>query len=351
MTSDNQRQSVDGNSLAIQSGRDTNISQGLSPDDMRQIMDAISRQLPYYAATAREIVDARLADFEERVLRKFTDRAKANPEAFKDPDFQYLLGQSQHAYARSGDPNIGDTLADLIARRSKEEGRSRLSLTLNDAVEKAALLTANEFAELSLCYFLRRTQWQGANSVQALAEHLRRHTAPLLPDASRQLASYSYLEAQSCGNIDLTELRLYDILKLTYLGVFSTGFTRQELEDHLPGGKKNVLDDLVIPCLNDPTKLQLAALSRDVLDQKSAGLNITKPELDNVYNMFSAHVWSRDEVIQKLAPNYPAVADLFSIWDDTPLKNFKLTTVGIAIGHANLQRLTGFDAHLAIWIN
>jgi hypothetical protein len=38
------------------------------------------------------------------------------------------------------------------------------------------------------------------------------------------------------------------------------------------------------------------------------------------------------------------------VWTNTPLKGFKLTSLGIAIGHANARRVVGFDAPLDIWI-
>src|SRR4051794_27193861 len=121
-----QTQDVSGFALAIQSGGDTTFTQGLSPGDLRQIIEALGAQLPTYAALAREIVDARLRDIEEKIIQRFAADRLTRTEAFKDPDFQYLLTRAQHAYARSGDPKIADTLVDLIAQRSKHTDRNRL---------------------------------------------------------------------------------------------------------------------------------------------------------------------------------------------------------------------------------
>jgi hypothetical protein len=101
---------VTGNSVAIQSGRDTTVNQGLSPADLRQIIETVAAQLPAYAAVAQEIVETRLKDFEERVLERFANPQTSRSDAFKDPDFQYLLSRAQHAYARSGDKIIRDKL-------------------------------------------------------------------------------------------------------------------------------------------------------------------------------------------------------------------------------------------------
>ena len=152
-----QEQKVGKNAVAIQSARDTVIQSGITPDDMRKILSALSEQLPTYAAVAREIVDARMADFEQRILSRFAESDSVNPEAFKDPDFQYLLTRAQHAYARRGDQEIGDLLVSMIAERSKLEKPDRLSMSLNSAIEVAATLTENEFAELTICFLLKHT--------------------------------------------------------------------------------------------------------------------------------------------------------------------------------------------------
>ena len=49
-------------------------------------------------------------------------------------------------------------------------------------------------------------------------------------------------------------------------------------------------------------------------------------------------------------PSVPEIRRLDQLWHSTPLKNLSLTTVGIAIGHANLARLSGFKSDLSIWI-
>jgi hypothetical protein len=45
------------------------------------------------------------------------------------------------------------------------------------------------------------------------------------------------------------------------------------------------------------------------------------------------------------------MSDCFEIWFASPMKNLTLTSVGIAIGHANIKRFAGEFANLSIWIN
>lgn len=350
-TNKQDQRAADG-ALAIQSGRDTTINQGLSPDDMKQIIEALAAQLPTYTALARGIVDDRLKDFEQHILERFASSKSARPDSFKDPDFQYLLTRAQHAYARSGEPPVRDILVDLITERSKQTDRNRLALSLNEAVEKAAVLTKNEFAELSFVYLAKYTMNHGIGNLPFFGEYLNTYFVPLLKDISEIQSSYSYLEAQSCANISMGSADLGAIFRGNYGGVLSKGFEVGQLQDHLPDGKKSVFDGsgLIIPCLNDSSKCQFRALSRSAFEQSTKSLDVAQDALINVWNLFEGTMWSNQEIIANVTRLVPEIAEMFRLWDSTPLKHLTLTSVGIAIAHANLVRTANFNADLSIWI-
>jgi hypothetical protein len=309
-----QEQRAEANALAIQSGRDTKISHGLTRGDMKQIIEALAAQLPAYAATAREIVDARLKDFEQRVLERFSDPIAAHREAFRDPDFQYLVRRAQHAYARSGDEIVRDTLVDLIAQRSKQSDRNRLSLSLNEAVEKAAVLTADEFAELSLTYLFKHTINRGLGTLDHFVSYLQANAVPLLKDVSEEAASYTYLEAQSCASISIGFVDLRKVFRVNYGGLLAKGFTQQQLMGHLPDGQKDIFEGsgLVIPCLNDRSHLQFRALNKDVFVMRSRVLGVSPETQNNVWAMFEGTMWSDEEMIINLTPTYQRLSSYFA---------------------------------------
>lgn len=349
----NQDQQIGQGAVAVQSGRDTVIQHGLTPAQMTEILSALAAQFPAQIAVAHQIVNTRLAEFEKSFLEKFNSSANANSEAFADPDFQYVVRASQHAYARSGDGNVRDTLIDLIARRSKEQSRTRLTLTLNEAVEKAALLTKNEFAELSLCYLLRYTINLRIGNMEQFASYFQSNIAPLLPDISKEDASYQYLEAQSCGNVGAFGSDIIAILRERYAGIFSEGFERNLLESHLPDGKKDLLDHAgyVIPCLNDPTKFQIKSINKEnFLKLTKTTIQLNEAELTNVWNMFEATIWNGEVFLSNIEKYFPEIRTLAELWNKSPLNKLTLTTVGIAIGHSNLIRTSQLDADLSIWI-
>jgi hypothetical protein len=45
------------------------------------------------------------------------------------------------------------------------------------------------------------------------------------------------------------------------------------------------------------------------------------------------------------------MASLFDLWDNTDMKHFEISSVGIAIAHANLLRIMPEFGELSIWVN
>ena len=137
-----------------------------------------------------------------------------------------------------------------------------------------------------------------------------------------------------------------------YGGVLAKGFDKETLISHLGDNNENAFDDtnLIVPCIHDSKMLQLNAVRRAVFVEAAAPTGLHIDQINNVWNMFENTMWSEDEVIQNIGPYVPEIAELFRLWKNTPLKNQLLTSVGIALAHANIVGVTGFDADLSIWI-
>jgi hypothetical protein len=348
---DEQDQRVGSGGQAIQAGRDVIVQKGLSADEMTAIMVAMAKELSTYQADALRTVDKRLQEFREEILSSFT-RAdnQSNREAFRDPDFQYLLADAQKAYARSGDLAVRGTLVDIIKRRSLETTRNRMAVTLDDAATKAPALTINEFSELSLGYVARHTVNHSVNSFATFCNYIATQLMPFVPNITKEASSYWHIESQSCGSIEMGQIDLLSIFRNSYTGVLGKGFDRQTLENHLPDGKKNAVDNFIVPCLQDASKLQPSAMRKSVFLELTGQAGLDSELTTNVWNAFEATVPPKTELIDLIRPHVPDIESLFTAWDETPMKHLKLTSVGLAIGHANAVRVTGFDAPLSIWI-
>jgi hypothetical protein len=258
-----------------------------------------------------------------------------------------MLGDAQKAAARSDDAAIRETLVDIVARRSMETARTRLALTLNDAAIRAANLTADEYAALSLVYVSRYTVQNGIDSFDKLCDYVNSCMIPFAKLVSREAASFWQIQAQSCGSIETGRFFLERAFQELYAGVLGTGFSREQLEAHLPDGKKNTLDQFVVPCVHDETKLQPNAIRFEIFKGVVDQTSLTDNELQNVWSLFVSTI---GDIQARLRPKVPEVDLLFDVWNSTPLKQLNLTSTGIAIGHANAARVVGFKADLKFWI-
>jgi len=79
--------------------------------------------------------------------------------------------------------------------------------------------------------------------------------------------------------------------------------------------------------------------------------SVNDTDRTEINSLFDVGKMSDLEIREKCVAVRPYVADLFTVWSESDIQNFTLTSVGMAIGHANVKRLVGKFADLAIWIN
>jgi len=355
-----QDQEAGAGAIAIQSGGNTTINQhhGLTVAEVRAIMgDIAAAQLMALKAEAREVADERCQKFITALLHHMKHEKDPKFQAFRDPDFQILLGQAQQTFARSGDDDVLSTLTTLIDERSKVQTRSRLALSLNAAVEVSSVLTAHEFAELSLSFLLRHTRNYSVNNIPTFIIYFKEHISPLLPHVQKERFSYDYMVAQGCIQIDMGEIRVEGIFHQTYGGIFSKGFDKGELLAHIPPEHHGLIEphiaagrQIVIQCINDPEKLMLNAIQSDDFLKVAKEIGLSENERVSIWNLNQSTFMRMDEIKTRLEPHLPDFAKLVDCWDNGTLKHLSLTSVGTAVGFANMRRVANFNADLNIWI-
>jgi len=108
------------------------------------------------------------------------------------------------------------------------------------------------------------------------------------------------------------------------------------------------LDDAIQPFVGKLVKTDTCYQHLDFCGCGSVQLGHDRAKILSLYN---TGTMNESEVRQKCVDIRPFMATLFDVWSASPIKQFVLTSVGIAIGHANVKRLIGPFADLSIWIN
>lgn len=345
-----QDQSVSEGGQAIQVVGNLTVNNGMSLAQMAEVMREVRDTAQSFTAEAMVEVEKRIADLQETVLKQFADGSMTNAHAFREPDFQLMIGDAQKAYAHSGDNAVKETLADIISRRSLAANASRLALTLNDAAARAPKLTKTEFAILSLAYLVRHTRGLGINDAKMFADYINATLMPFVDDIPIEMPSYWHIESQSCGRLATGQINLLKVWRPNYAGVLGKGLAEQQVLDHTADANKGMILNTFMPCLRDRALLQPQALTREVYQTKFKDSGIPAEVLDNVWNAFEGTVPGDEDLYAMLKAEIPDIRKLFDRWNAAPIKQLELNSVGIAIGHANASRVAGLKAPLDIWI-
>jgi len=344
-----QTQKSGNNSTNIQA-EELTVVQGMTyPEVKEAALDVFRANFYELAGKAQEIASERAEQITEEFLQKLQ---KENPKGFEnaeDPDFQHALFTTQKEYARSGDKDLGDLLVDLLVDRSKQEQRDILQIVLNESLNVAPKLTSDQLAVLAITFLFKYTQNFHIGNHPTLGEHLDSNVKPFIEKLSKNNACYQHLAFSGCGSISMGSSNLETILGTTYQGLFLKGFEADEIK------KREISTGMdqrfFIPCLNDQKKIQVRANSAELLSKHMEQENIKQEDRDKITALFNLNKMNENEIKEKCIEIRPYMKEVFDVWSESSLKNFRLTSVGIAIGHANIKRLVGEFADLSIWIN
>lgn len=351
MLNKDQNQDVGNSATAIQAGGSvTVINVGVTSAEARAIALDVARATFYeLTGAAKETASIRVEEITDQVIKKLEKDFPEGLQKAKDPDFQYALFTVQKEYARNGDKDLGDLLVDLLVDRSKQDQRDILQIVLNESLSTAPKLTDTHLAALAVIFLFKYTQHYGIGNHQTFGEYLDKHLLPFVSKLSKNHAGYQHLEFSGCGSIGLAGNSLEGILGTLYQGQFLKGFDQSEIENRAIS--VGLDSRFFIPCLNDASKLQVKANSKELLEKHLDAPEVPPEDRAKILQLFDLGKMSEPEIKEKLIAIRPYMADVFEIWTNSPMQTFTLTSVGMAIGHANIKRLIGEFASLAIWIN
>jgi hypothetical protein len=349
--SNKQDQTVSKGSTAIQAGGNvTVITQGMTVSEVRALaLDIFRDNFHKLASIARETAEARAETITEEFLAKLQQENPKGLEQSNDPDFQYALFTVQKQFARNGDKELGDLLVDLLVDRTKHDTRDILQIVLNESLETAPKLTEQQLAVLATIFLFRYTQNFGIQGHEHLGQYFDKYVSPFTTRLVKNTACYQHLEFSGCGSHTAFATSLPSVLGSVYQGLFMKGFERPEIVAR--GVSPGLEAAFFVPCLNDAQRIQVRGINKDNL---TTGMNdhaVEEADRSKIATLFDFQKMNEQEIQDKCVAIRPYMANMFDVWAESNMKQFILTSVGIAIGHANIKRLAGEFANLAIWIN
>lgn len=311
-------------------------------------MDVFQDNFYKFREEAGEIAEKRAKSFIEIFLSQASkEEFSLIPEA-KNPDFQYALFSAQKEYARTGDEDLGRTLVQLLVDRTKVTDRNLMQIVLNESLAVAPKLTPDQLDALSLVFIIKYTRKTNLSHPEHLLEYLNQFVTPFVAGASRKRSAYQHLEFAGCGTISIGKLKAEDAFRNTYPGLFSEGFTEEEVLaiELSPEERANV----ITTCLHDSSLRQVNAVDDEALENQCIRSGIEPDKVRMLKELQASKAMTPNEVKNYLLNARPYMQQLFEVWEGTSMKHMTLTSVGIAIAHANIQRKIGQTFDLSIWL-
>lgn len=346
-----QNQDVKDGSTAIQAGNNVVvINNGLNYTQAKEVaLDVFKSNFIQLAGEAKEIARQRAEEITEKFLQKLQAENPNGLSQAQTPDFQYGLFAVQRDYARTADENLGDLLVDLLVDRTKHPRRDMTQIVLNESIAIAPKLTEEQIAALSIIFYIRYCVTSGIIEFDQIGLILDKYVKPFVELLPESLAAFQHLEFTGCGTAQMTSISLEEIFFNRFQGFLVKGFDPQQLSGC--AFLFNPQQQLVSRSAFDPSKLQIKAQNKNHLSEILEQMKLTKIDSERIEKAFEVNRLSPEEIKGKFIQLRPYLEKLFLLWESTELRKFTLTSVGIALGHANIKRITGEFADLKIWIN
>lgn len=344
-----QKQDAGDNSTNLQ-GQQVIVNQGISYSDAKEIAnDVFKANFIELRKEAAVIAQERAEEVTDNFIEKLNERNPESIKEFESPALQDALFKVQKQYAISGDEDLGDLLVDILVDRAGAPKRNMVQIVLDESLTIAPKLTLEQFDSLTLNFLLISTIRLDLRNYSDLINHIKKRIVPFIENLSEKHSDYTHAEYLGCGHVRAGSYgKLEQHLRDTYKVYFSNGFTKQELDD-LIGTEVNQ-QGLVIRCFHDPEKLQIGVLDDEALGKVANKNGVSEEVITKLKKLFESSTKPAHEVKSILISEVPEFNKVFEVWESSPFDQFELTSVGIAIAHANYRRKIGDTMDLSIWI-
>ncbi|MDP1551175.1 MAG: hypothetical protein Q8L97_13630 [Nitrosomonas sp.] len=268
---------------------------------------------------------------------KLTEENPSGIQQFENPDFRDAVSGAQKDYAKNADKDIGDLLVNLLIERTKKENRDLAQIVLNESLRIVPKLINEHLAVLSAVFFVqnyyKEIRLDHKELQHLLDESLGKISNEIIPGYS----CFRHLEFTGCGSSGKTGVRgIEQYITLRYKGLFFTGFNEAQIDKiELPNKLRK---RLVTPCINDTTKLQINALNDKDLIKILEENSVDENYRTKIFTLFNENRMNHKDVKICISKFSPFMESIFYKWNNSEMRTFLPTSVGMSIAHANLKR-------------
>lgn len=303
--------------------------------------------MPVLASQAQSIANQRVEEMTWEIMQKLQ---RIDSQEIRDtlatPWMQYAIYTAQKEYAKTWDKDLSEVLQDILVERSKYKNRNILQIVHDESLIVVSKLTTQQFDILSLIFILKYTINYSVVDYLSLKRYFEVNVFPFLDSISDEWSTYSHLEFTSCATEQISKSKFIPFLKRVYWWVFFKWFTKENFLDLNIWPLENY-NEIIIYNWTWLCKFNTMSFDKieDIIDNKY--WTDIKNALKSFYN---SYLMNDIEIKERLLGLNPKFIDLLDKWDNWTISSMTLTSVWIAIAHANMKRKVWIDADLSMWI-
>ncbi|WP_431030140.1 LPO_1073/Vpar_1526 family protein [Lysinibacillus sp. LZ02] len=348
MIKNNQTQKIGDNSTSLQVGGDMYVTHGISYFEAKEIaLDVFKTNFYQLSEDAASVAKQRAEEITDKFLNELNERLPNSINQMNNPDMQYALFTAQREYARTGDNDLLEILVNILVDRASIDNRSLLQIVLNESLDVVTKLTNEQLDILSLVFLLRYTRRLHFKNIDDFKSYLLNVIIPFM-DVPKENSYYQHLEYTGCGSISVLDNKIEETFRQNYQGIFSKGFSREECENLVNG--EVLSSTILIPCFHNKELVQVKSLNDEQLEEICLEAGASEELIQKMKDLQNSRIMNEGEIKDFVTSLDPKIKQLFDLWYDSSLNRMTLTSVGIAIAHANLQRKINDKYDLSIWI-
>ena len=317
---------------------------------MRQLTQELYRaNALHHKGRGADLATERAYELNENFLQALFRRA-IPPAVLGSPDMQYALVSAQRTAARSESPDLSGMLVDLLVERAAAQDDDFSKIILNEAIDVTARLTRDQFDALSLILSMKYVLDRNVRDVEAFRCYLDRLVFPFFRTASTAEVKYQHLEYVGCVVRAYRAGSAIELFATRYGHVFAKGLSKNQLRTRFrPGefGDERVLLAVFRATSEDELDALPQFPDESVRILRGVGVNDLV-----IHRLLGVIVESARRGFQGFPPTviHSELSNFIEEWSRSGAP-YGLTSVGIAIAHANLRRRGINDYPLSQWIS
>lgn len=346
-----QKQEAGDGSTNLQ-GQSIVIHQGISYTDAKEIaLDVYKANFIQLSQEAADLARQRATELTDDFLQKLKADNESAVASMSTPGMQAAIYEAQKQYAKTGDKNLEGLLVDILVERTATSERNIKQIVLDESLSVASKLTTEQMDALSINFLIVKTKTTYLIDLATLRSYVETEIVPFLAELTEKSSCYEHLEYVGCGSVihvgNLPSIERFFLN--SYSGLFSKGFSEERFKNET--GLTEEFRKLTTRCLHNSESYQFNRVDTSAIEDMCKMHGISEEVKSKIIALHNATTMAEPEVQEYLLSVCPQLNRLFSLWKNSSISSFSLTTVGVAIAQANFRRRTGIKLNLETWVS